>query len=381
MDERGIRERLRESARSLSVETPPVAQIVRRARRRSVGTALTIGVAITALGGAFAFAVMSLFPLARSPSEVSGSGGVTRIPVGGRPIRNLAVGQGAAWAIVQKDGGGPLALVRVDAETNEPRDVDLPGEPEGVMLGSDAVWVTISCGSAGEGRCDRTTVVRLDPKTLVVEAEIPLAGRNGGSLAYGERSVWVGVLEREWRLVRIDPTTNRVVATIEGCCHDLEVGEGAVWGIDSLDRGDVLRIDPATNEVVARIRTEAHILAVGEGGVWVVAGPGFGAPLVRIDPATNDIAATIPKVGFGYFAAGQGAVWIARCEVGERCIEILRVDPQTNELLPVTVVNPGPNRFVLPGPFGPVLNVGVGEGAVWVGSENSGEILRIPLPN
>ena len=51
---------------------------------------------------------------------------------------------------------------------------------------------------------------------------------------------------------------------------EVAVGEGSVWVTNYLD-GTVSRIDPATNRVVATLEVGRHPdhIAVGEGGIWV----------------------------------------------------------------------------------------------------------------
>ena len=89
------------------------------------------------------------------------------------------------------------------------------------------------------------------------------------------------------------------------------VGEGAVWVVN---RGDhsVTRIDPATNKVVATISVGHGIgegdIAVGEGSVWLSAP---GTPLVRIDPRANRTAQRFTGEGGGAVAVAFGSVWVA----------------------------------------------------------------------
>jgi virginiamycin B lyase len=89
------------------------------------------------------------------------------------------------------------------------------------------------------------------------------------------------------------------------------VGEGAVW---TLNRGDhsVTRVDPATNKVVATIPVGHEVgkgdIAVGEGGVWLSAP---GSPLVRLDPRANRVAQRFTGEGGGAVAVAHGSVWIA----------------------------------------------------------------------
>jgi YVTN family beta-propeller protein len=111
----------------------------------------------------------------------------------------------------------------------------------------------------------------------------------------------------------MDAHTNTVVETIAVGPRPgrIAIGEGAVWVVN---RGDhsVTRIDPATNKVVATIAVGHGIgagdIAVGAGAVWLSAP---GTPLVRLDPATNRAAQVFTGDGGGAVAVAFGSVWVA----------------------------------------------------------------------
>jgi YVTN family beta-propeller protein len=111
-------------------------------------------------------------------------------------------------------------------------------------------------------------------------------------------------------VIRVDPATNRVLATIAlPSAGWTAASDDAVW----VTNGDgVTRIDPATNTVVASVDLKTNALgdpAVVGGMLWV--------PKIRestiavIDPATNAVAQTV-KVGKGPFVvtAIAGEAWV-----------------------------------------------------------------------
>ena len=123
---------------------------------------------------------------------------------------------------------------------------------------------------------DTHSVLRVDPATNEIVATI--AVRSPGHIAVGAGAVWtIDHFERSDTLVRIDPSSNRVIATIplDYYAFDVAAVDGAVWvtrDIVAAGRsGELIRNDPATNEVVARIPVEGRIqdVVVGEGGIWV----------------------------------------------------------------------------------------------------------------
>ncbi len=77
------------------------------------------------------------------------------------------------------------------------------------------------------------------------------------------------------------------------------------------------RIDPNTNKVVATIEAgvvgDGGDISVGEGGVWV---RGTGVLLVVIDPATNKVVKRFgPAQGSGAVRAGAGQIWVSAHDV------------------------------------------------------------------
>jgi streptogramin lyase len=164
---------------------------------------------------------------------------------------------------------GPTAWVtdvghsvdRIDLETGKVvTTIDVPPGPKEVAVFDGAVWVT----------CDEGGVVsKIDIATNDVVVNIP-AGERPANLAVGEGAVWVWNHARQ--LLRIDPRTNKVVATIEGVSATLGAG-----------------------------------VAVGGGSVWVVVPSGIG----RVDPAVNDIVEVLP-IGPGQYvdlAWFDGELW------------------------------------------------------------------------
>src|SRR5205085_8509154 len=93
---------------------------------------------------------------------------------------------------------------------------------DAIAFGESAIWVTCPISDK---------VLRIDPKTNLIDQRIDVAGRPSG-LAVGEGSIWV-LTTKEGKLARIDPKTNKVLTTIELKVADLKgsvsFGEGYVW--------------------------------------------------------------------------------------------------------------------------------------------------------
>src|ERR1700731_2515069 len=119
------------------------------------------------------------------------------------------------------------------------------GQPDWMVVTEDAVWVTSS---------NVNHVVRLDAATnratLVVTIDKPCSG-----LAAGFGAIWVPSCGAH-TLVRVDPQTGKIVAQIPAGPADSEggitTGDGSVWMVTSKE-GLLVRVDPQTNKVVTKI--------------------------------------------------------------------------------------------------------------------------------
>jgi virginiamycin B lyase len=195
----------------------------------------------------------------------------------------------------------------------------------------------------------RDGVLEIDPATNEIVKDIPLDG--AFRLAIGEGAVWVTDLVLGG-LVRIDPDIGAVVSRIviaQGA-SDVDVAAGIVWvTAGGSNGGNLIRIDPATNEIVATIHIGRGTGAGGLGDVaadvraiWVTRG-GDRNSLLRIDPDTNEIVATIDVANSGYWnqlALEGDLLWVGTDPhvtlgdgTGTGEVQVLRVDPVTNTLI------------------------------------------------
>lgn len=173
---------------------------------------------------------------------------------------DVAVGtRGTLWVTAAGESNGSgITLLRIDPETNEIFDrITLPGSDEFAHIaigqtsqdGRPEVWVTTVPGSSS----DRTLLHRVDASNKLLRTiEIP-AGEGPAPLAVGLGSIWVAVpgSTSANALARIDPVTERVVATVTlpdaapiGIAS-VTTGEGYVWATGG--RGSLWRVDPRTN--------------------------------------------------------------------------------------------------------------------------------------
>jgi YVTN family beta-propeller protein len=219
----------------------------------------------------------------------------------------------------------------------------------GIAADDTAVWVH----NATKG-----TVVRVDPKTNQVVATIPV-GRGEGDVGLEAGAVWV--LNRDdYSVSRIDPATNQVVATIPlpklqgGTIHlrvSLSVSPGAVWVLRE-DKDIGWKIDPQTNQVAATIYPSGGPtwMAFAAGSLWVCNRDSELFAVLRIDPATHAVLAQIDISGGQYAcdgiaASSDGAIWAELVDDSQTTdYGLVRIDPATNKV--VTTFFPPQSRVI-----------------------------------
>jgi YVTN family beta-propeller protein len=206
--------------------------------------------------------------------------------------------------------------------------VEVP-TPWDIAVEGGSVWVTNSTGA-----------VRIDATTNEVIASVEIGSGNDAleGIAANTSGVWVTNFDTNL-VYRINPESNEVVAEIPVGLNPGGVAatDDAVW-VANHRSGSVSRIDPVSNEVVATIvvgrrgPSGPQGIAVGLGSVWVSV-PNTGS-VVRIDATTNSILATIPDplpaLPCGDFAITPEAVWVTSCF---ETTFVARIDPATNTVV------------------------------------------------
>jgi virginiamycin B lyase len=221
------------------------------------------------------------------------------------------------------------SVSRIDAGTNK-------------VVATIPVWPTNVCGPEASTACSSpvsiaTTpgavwvvlhhewaVVRIDPATNKVVATVPIGsgapedGPQGITASNG--MVYVGGNDPSTGklfLKRIDPATNAVTPVVEipavRGCDEKAADETHVWfAVDGCESNSISAIDTSSGSIVGRVDIggPAFGVSIGLGAVWVVTGSN---ELVRIDPATHSITGRLsfPAGSGGWMSAGEGAVWLA----------------------------------------------------------------------
>jgi hypothetical protein len=355
---------------------------------RAVAAGLVVALVVLVVVGRLQQHVLAPQPAAPArPPTVAPTATIPPAPVAARirirgdaDVVALAAGEGGVWAL------GGRNLFRVDPGSNRlagrtliPRPPDFYGA--GLVLGAGALWV---------GAGDRT--VRVDARTGrvagSVEVEVQAAAPDG---------LWSCTAGRQGgpgRLVRLDPRTLAVTAQVRlsRCPVALVAEPGTVWALDDSGR-QLLRVQ-ATDGRVTRIGLpvvafnflpdEAHPgaqLAMGEGALWVVSdqietptrlGARVGRGVVRIDPRTARVTAVTPldnlEPAWMALAVGAGGVWVGGAQPASPRHSLLvdRIDPRSGRLV---------GAFTLARNTEGLL--AAGHGSLWLATFGGGELLRL----
>jgi streptogramin lyase len=288
---------------------------------------------------------------------------------------DVVTGDGALWV------AGFGAVTRLDQATGRGEDrIRTPGTGDysQIAVGYGSVWVTAS---------DRGRVYRIDPSTNRVAATIHAGGPVEG-IAAGAARVWVTrPLQRLGDVIRIDPRTNRVAGPpieVGPGPGQVTYGQGAVW-VQNTSPVSVVRVDPATGHVSTVIGTHAvangsavaGAIAVGYGSLWT-AGDDSDDSLTRIDPRTSEEVASIGIHRAVAVATGAGEVWILASPRSSSPIvfdpvkhtsALWEVDPKSNRIVGQ------PIRLDAPQP----IAIAVTHRNLWVADYNSATVTRIHL--
>ena len=219
--------------------------------------------------------------------------------------------------------------------------IQTPNLPGAAAAGFGSLWVSdYTHGSlvrvSGTTRLSLTTIPIGNPAALQPGCQPDQEDAPAGSLiirrcdlpsgvASGAGSVWAGRNDLE-AVVRIDPATDRVVATIPVGIRifGMTAADDAVW-VTSYEDNAVVRIDPRSNQVVARLQVPHGPAAVliTPTAVWL--SDNTGLLLTKIDPRSNAVRAEVP-VGSGPFpmALAAGSLWVRN----EQDNTVFTVDPE-----------------------------------------------------
>jgi hypothetical protein len=262
----------------------------------------------------------------RTPTPVASEAGTSSVPspsVSGTPSM-----YGEA---------GPVAVPLAERTIAE---LEPGGGPDLPTAAFDSLWVLAVDGPLLD---DGTVpaVLRIDPVTTEVVATIEVPGRLCQGLGASPEAIWACGPDG---LARIDPATNAVVAQVPFdaplAVSRLAYGAGSVWafGTSAIGPDTLVRVDPTTNAVAATIPLGhvAGTMAFAFDALWVTSPPDD--VVLRVDPSTNTVEVWSSGIeGAGQVAAGEDALWVSLYgEKGSQAPDgaptIVRLDPATGEV-------------------------------------------------
>jgi YVTN family beta-propeller protein len=165
-------------------------------------------------------------------------------------------------------------------------------------------------------------VLRIDPTTNRVLSKTQI-GFGSCGLGAGAGSLWIEDTSSS-TISRVSVRTRRRTAIrVDQQPYDATFASGAAWAT-AYTGGFVDRIDPARNRVVKRFKLPTATGVVGAfDAIWATGSDG----VIRIDPATNTVIARIALPSAGWTAASADGVWITS-PAG-----LSRIDPTTDRIV------------------------------------------------
>ena len=201
----------------------------------------------------------------------------------------VGVGAGAIW--LTSFPGNSLSRIDPRVQPGDPDNQPAPGGagPIGVTVFAGFVWVANHNGEP------TTSVSKIDPATMRVVDVIHVGGDDTAGPVWilsSAGSIWTNVNSSPNVVVRIDPRTDRILATIPApsACTQLAADDTSIWGASGDDGScpyGVNRIDTSTNTVTATFDQggAADAVALANGSLWY--GTTTTHKLGRIDTRTN----------------------------------------------------------------------------------------------
>jgi DNA-binding beta-propeller fold protein YncE len=207
------------------------------------------------------------------------------------------------------------SVARIDARSAELLEtIGIPARrAEGMTVGGGYLWITNPAKVRATGT---ETVSRFDLRTREVVSTVAV-GKTPIFTTFGFGSVWVSNYDDDTVSVISPGSTSAETIRVEDGPLGIATGYGSVWVV-CYWRQQLLRIDPSSRRVVARIEIGRGPLSVaaGSGGVWVTNRDS--RTISRVDPRSNRIVAEIPIPSpaspYGIVTGGD-AVWVSldRC--------------------------------------------------------------------
>ena len=265
----------------------------------------------------------------------------------------LATGFGSVWAL---RGNGSVARLSPRGKVEADIDPELYEPPpcQGIGVSESAVW---ACATPG-------TIMRIDPETNDVAATIEVPKINEqGRLPSSDGQVWLLTGDGD-KLAGLSEETDKLGDPIDlgtFCTDVADRVDGSTLWVVFASEGVLLRVDLAKEKVTGKVTDLplAASVSVGE-DVWV----GFEKGLARVDPSSLDVTMLQEAVTTDRIRAVGDHVWV-REEGGDAFLS--RIDASSAEVGQVIAANELKSG-------GDVTEF---DGAVWASSYDDLTIVRL----
>jgi hypothetical protein len=291
----------------------------------------------------------------------------------------MAAGDGAVWVV--STSANDNQLWRIDPVTNRTRLVPgTTGVFGGPAVGEGATWV-VTCQPSSTLECATSTLLKIDPASgrVIDRAELPSGGfTTTAGLGY----VWVTTNDS---LLKVDPVSLRVVATLPGRFEQVGIADGYLWTLGGATPG-LHQIDPTSNRVVRVIDVHATCtLLATKVAVWATSCQGGlppGSPpdhLVAVDPATGKLIYRV-AFNFGELSYDGAHLWVSRATNSGASIQ--QLEPTTGSPTGVVLqVASGSHPWIQHG-IGPAAIFTVVESkSFWLTHLDANDVVRVPVPH
>jgi glutamine cyclotransferase len=202
--------------------------------------------------------------------------------------------------------GKPAVTLPLDSRLVKTFTIQTPGQ---MVVQGEAVWV----------KTDDGRLVQLDTAANKIAGEVKLdtaqdASRYCQGLGAGDKSIWAcSANDQAIDVVRIDPTTRKVVARIEVAKIFDQLSmpylANRIWVISG-DADRLVGIDVATNKPSSSIDLGAQCSQLAATSDALVTTCSQANKVLKVDPATGKIIGQVALEGPGIVAATADTIWV-----------------------------------------------------------------------
>lgn len=201
------------------------------------------------------------------------------------------------------------------------------------QIGATADWVLVTRDSIWAAGSKPFSLQRIDPATNKVVATINLPGEACSGLVSAFGSIWVPLCGKQPSMARVDIDKNQIVKILPigpaGPEGGVAASADSIWIVTDA-KGILSRIDPRTNSERQKVSIPpgSYNPICSDGMIWIT---GFDSNLlIAVDASTGKRVASIP-VGPKprFLTSGGGSVWTLNQGDGT----VTRVDRRTKKVI------------------------------------------------